>query len=192
MNLKSILAVAALSTSSFASAVPINFTGNIGFHNDIITTYFTLDQDATNVRVWTDSFQNGINFDPIVAVWNADGTLIDESDDNATIDPLTQTHFDAGFAFNNLAKGDYIFTVATFNNFAQSTQLNDGFDFDSQTAIALSDWSQPSNGNNMGGEWSVWMDGVDSGSVGVPEPTTVALLTLGLFGLTVGRKRKNK
>ncbi len=54
--------------TSFAFAASFSFDGNITYHNDIVKVNFTLDNDSTNVRVWTDSFQDGVNFDPITAL----------------------------------------------------------------------------------------------------------------------------
>src|SRR5690554_5294669 len=137
-SVQSIIAGIALATAaSTSSAALINFTGTIDYHNDVVYTYFTLDQDATDVRVWTDSYMTGQNFDPITALWKADGALIDENDDEDTINPATQTHWDSGFSLASLAAGDYIFTVATYNNFALGTSLSDGFKFDGQAAVAL-------------------------------------------------------
>lgn len=85
---KLLLAALAAGLSATANAAVFNFTGNITYHNDVITTAFTLAEDSTNVRVWTDSFQSGINFDPITALWNATtGALIAQNDDNDDINP---------------------------------------------------------------------------------------------------------
>lgn len=188
---KTLCTLALLAPISAANAALINFEGDIQYHNDVITINFTLDNDATNVRVWTDSFNNGVNFDPITALWNANGSLIAENDDDDTIDPATQTYYDSGFILPTLAAGDYFFTVATYNNFAIGTDISQGFDFDNQTAIELSNWAQPASSTNMGTHWSVWLDGVDSASNpnAVPEPSSIALLGLGLLGLARFRKQ---
>ncbi|AXT40071.1 PEP-CTERM sorting domain-containing protein [Alteromonas sp. BL110] len=172
--------------SNIAHAALIHFDGNIKFHNDIIQIDFTLNQDVNNIRVWTDSFQDGINFDPITALWSANGALIQEDDDNAHVNPSTQTDFDSGFELPFLAAGDYIFTVATYNNFAQGSVLSDGFLFDSQAPVELADWTQPANGINMGPYWSVWLDGVDAATnpnVPVPAPSSLLLFALALVML---------
>ena len=95
--MKYLAASCLLAASATSQAALINFTGEIEYHNDVVYTYFTLNQDTNNVRVWTDSFQSGDNFDPITALWSGDGNLIAQNDDDASINPDTQTYYDSGF-----------------------------------------------------------------------------------------------
>lgn len=184
----------ALFCAGSANAALIHLEGDIEYHNDVVVLSFTLNQDANNVRVWTDSYLGGTNFDPITALWKADGSFISQSDDDPSINPATQTSFDAGFNVSFLAAGDYTFTVATYNNWALGTMLTDGFLFDNQTSIALAQWTQPANGADMGTHWSVWMDGVDgatdpsTGPSSIPEPSSALLMMLGVFGLVARKK----
>lgn len=191
-KLKTMMGAAFILASTNIQAATFNFTGSINYHNDIVTTHFTVDNDTTGVRVWTDSFMDGINFDPITALWDSSGNLIMENDDDDTVNPGTQTMYDSGFTLDFLAQGTYTFTVATYDNWANGLTLAEGFLFDAEAPIALADWNQPANSINMGPNYSVWIDGVDSAVSAVPEPSTYALMLggLGFVGFMASRRRK--
>lgn len=176
-----------------AQAAQFDFSGNIANHNDVIQISFSLASDATNVKVWTDSYLNGVNFDPITAVWSqttSGWSLVGQNDDNPNIVPGL-TRYDSGLAFSSLAAGNYLFTIATFNNWAKGTTLAQGFTFDSQTPIPLAVWDQPASHTNMGTHYSVHLSGVDVAAP-VPEPETYAMLLAGLGVLGWARRRQTK
>lgn len=153
-----------------------NFTGKIYHHNDVVRFVFHLDQDAMDVAVWTDSYHDGNNFDPIVALWHANGDLIAENDDNDTIEGAVQTIFDAGLQFPSLSAGSYIFTVGSYDNFAVGVSLIEGFSFDHDDPIPIQEWWIGGSGY-----WSVWFAGVDSVTPPpnpIPLPPSLVLLAL--------------
>ena len=194
MKFKSIALVAALTSAMGAQAAQFDFQGDIATHKDVIQINFSLLTSATNVKVWTDSFQSGVNFDPITAVWSQTNTgwnLIGQNDDEASIAP-GQTYFDSGLIFGNLSAGNYLFTIATYNNFANGTTLAQGFRFDNQAAIPLALWNQPANGVNKGTHYSVHLSGVDGAVSAVPEPESFAMLLAGLGIVGALARRKNR
>lgn len=172
-------------------AADFSFSGAIQTHKDVIEIPFTLIQDATNVKVWTDSYQGGLNFDPITAVWK-DGVKVGENDDDATIAP-GQTVFDSGLVFNALSAGNYLFTIATYNNFAVGNLLSQGFTYDHDTPIALASWCEPASHCGMAPNWSVHLTGVDGATPPpVPEPEGYAMLAAGLGLLAAVARRKHR
>ena len=178
-----LMAIGLLCCAVGAQANTFNFTGNINYHTDVVYFNFSLANNATNVRVWTDSFQNGANFDPIAALWTEAGNLIAENDDNDTVNPATQTPRDSGFTLPTLAAGKYRLTVVTYWNFAKGSTLADGFTFDGETPIPIEQHWQMAPGY-----YSVGFDGVDQASP-VPIPGAVWLLGSGLLAMG-GLRRK--
>ena len=200
---KLMIAAAVAALAGNAQAALFNFTGNITYNTDVVQINFSLLNDATNVRVWTDSFKSGLNFDPITALWNlTTGARIAEDDDNDDVNPATQTYYDSGFTLASLAAGEYAFTVAAYANFAGDS-LSDPFAYETNgvTPVAIPDWCQPASDNcqnQKGTFWSVWLDGVDNASNpddpgnDVPEPGTMLLAGLGLSALAFVGRRKAK
>jgi hypothetical protein len=175
-------ALVMLSTSaSVAHAAAFMFEGHIAYQKDVIRISFTLDQDATDVKVWTDGFMGGMNFDPVTAVWALpSGDLVGDNDDNDTIAP-GQTSYDSGLEFPALSAGDYLFTIAAHRNFANTSNLAGGFAYDGDVPIAIGDWCQPSSDNCLdqkGTYWRANLSGVDAAAI--PEPSTYAMVALGL------------
>ena len=178
MNIRKIaIGVSLLGFATISQASTFTFSGNITNNNDVVRVDFNLANIATNVRVWTDSFLSGTNFDPITALWNTNtGARIDQNDDNSRIAP-GQTVYDSGFALDSLAAGNYFFTMAVFPNFAKGLNISNGFNFDGQSPVALT----------TGTFWRINLDGVDTATGPVdPNPSAVPLPgAVWLFGTAI-------
>jgi PEP-CTERM motif len=191
-------AVALAASAAAANAADFHFTGNITYNTDVIRVAFHLDNPTTGVKVWTDSFQSGVNFDPITAIWDVSNgaVLLGQDDDNDSVGP-GQTYYDSGFVLGALGAGDYLFTIAAYPNFANGNLLTDGFRLDGTAPIAIGDWCQPASNNctnQKGTYFSVWLSGVDAATpppTAVPEPETYALMLAGL-GVTAWMARRRK
>jgi hypothetical protein len=170
-----------------ANAALFHLTGEIFYQTDVQFTNFTLLSDATNVRIWTDSFEYGVHFDPITALWDNGGALLGQNDDNPYVGP-GQDYWDSGMVLPSLAAGNYQFSVAVYSNFANGPSISDGFAYDGQTPVPIGQhWS------GGDGRWSLWLDGVDQASgPDVPEPTTAAMLVVMAIpaALLAWRRRK--
>lgn len=166
-----------------ARALQLDWAGRISFHNDVVQIDVHLDQALEGVGIWTDSFLNGANFDPIVGLWAANGSgdysLMAMEDDCPCIKPAEQTYFDAGIRMPTLAAGDYRLTVVKFYNWPNTSLLGGGFSEDGSVPRALVN----------GGEWKLHLaDGFTfepPPPPPIPEPASALLLLAGLGGLSV-------
>lgn len=186
MNTTYVALAAALLTGA-ASVHAANFTlsGQITHHNDVVQVDISLAAPGTDVKIWSDSWLSGLNFDPIAAVWarsGSDFTMISQVDDDDTV-AAGQGFYDTGFSLGSLAAGQYRVTLAASFNGANGTLLSQGFAYDGQAPILLTQWNQPSydpNANDQkGGFWRLNFGNVDGVSV-VPEPSALVLMGLGL------------
>ena len=176
-KIKKMLAISLLGLSSIAQANSYTFIGNLTNYNDVVKINFSLAQAACNIRVWTDSFMNGDNFDPVVGLWNGtSGAKIAENDDNATIDS-SQTYFDSGFILTNLAIGDYFLTVTSFPNFSNGENFSDGFSSDSSESEPTADSKAAYSVNIEGVELTTDENSLSS----VPLPSALWLFGTAIF-----------
>ena len=153
-----------------------------------------------NVRLWTDSWSAGLNFDPISTLWVQSGNdfaLVQEVDDDSSI-ANGQGAYDTGHAKDGLAAGSYRLSVgASFlEPFAKGNLYSQGFTQDGTTPTPIAQWNQPSydinNNDQKGTFYSIHLSGVDSASVtAVPEPEAFAMLLAGLCLVgAVARRRR--
>jgi hypothetical protein len=195
-NLSTTLASLALLCGSLnAAAADFSFSGHLQFNTSIVKVGFDLTGDAGTVRMWTDSFDAGSNFDPLLTLWQRSGSgyaWLAEIDDDSSL-AAGQTDFDAGLEIDGLAKGQYLVTLGASPNNAVGTMLSDGFAFDGETPLPIASWNQPGydiNANDQKGSfWRLNLSNVDSAAP-VPESGTYVLLAFGLVALWLVRRSR--
>lgn len=181
------LALAGAFGATAAQALPLTFEGRIQHHNEVARVEFELTESRTAVDLWTDSFQGGLNFDPVLVLWTLPhGAFVAGSDDNPGLRP-NQTGLDAGLRLPMLGPGRYAVTVSMFPN-VPAFNLSMPFSLAADDPITLADWCVGiSNCVTREGFWRVH---VDTYAAAVPEPGTTLLLLAGLAGMGVVARRR--
>ena len=111
-----------------------SFVGTLTTANDVLHFDFNVTAQS-QITLRTYSYAGGTNsagqiiaaggFDPILALFNAAGALINQNDDggiNVPADPTTGAHFDT-FLTSLLPAGNYTVTVMAYSNFANGPNL---------------------------------------------------------------------
>ncbi|MFO1089819.1 MAG: DVUA0089 family protein [Hyphomicrobiales bacterium] len=194
-----------------ANAANFSFTGS--FTQDDNVQLFNFSVGATsNVVLRSLSYAGGVNsqnvtiarggFDPILALFDATGALINQNDDGAPgtvpVDTVTGLAYDTYLALNGLAAGNYTVAVMQYNNFANGPNLSNGFSRDGQGNFTGATYgcSQGSfcdfRGNNRNVNWAFDIEGVESATLpDIPVPAALPLFATGLAAVGyAGRRRK--
>jgi hypothetical protein len=119
-----------------------SYNSHIELHNEVEYHTIPIYELRQTLRVWTDSYSGGANFDPIIAVWH-NGLRIAMNDDNPNINGRYQSQRDAGLLLPTLPWGSYVVTVSAYPNFPISDRIGDGVTYDAQTPIPIDTWCQP-------------------------------------------------
>jgi hypothetical protein len=187
------------------SAADFSFSNNLASDNAVATFTFSIAATA-DVTLVTYSFGGGTNaagtsippggFDPILAVFDSTGALVDQNDDGdcppLTVDPISGDCYDTYLELNSLPAGNYTVTVMQYDNFATGPNLSDGFDgtdavnFDGRTSFWAFDI--------LNADTSSGPPVVPPGGAYTPVPTMsiygLMLTTFGLLLVATRRLRK--
>ena len=185
-----------ITTQAQASALSVSGT----FINDDQVQLISFRTGGTGVvRIETFGYAGGIDangvavaaggFDPVFAVFGADGMLRGYGDDGATrVDPVTGGAFDALLDIL-LTAGDYFVAISQFDNFAIGPTFGAGFletgnaSFTAAYGCSAGRFCDINSGSRDG-HFDISVSGET-----VPEPTTLALVGLVLPGIWIGRRR---
>lgn len=187
-----LIALLAALAAGAAQAADFSLSGQVVHHNDKVIIDFSVASDS-EVRVWSDSWQSGLNFDPQFSLFTKDQLMAVDDDNGSTVD-ASGGYYDAGLLLRPTSAGSFRLVLSASPNNPLGQTLSEGFSFDAQSPIALADWNQPSYDPNLndqkGGFWRIQLRGVEQASV-VPEPGSLLMMLTGLLGLA-GLRRSQR
>ena len=131
-------------------AADFSFTGNFTNDNDVQLFTFSNPSPSPDVLLRTWSYAGGTNaagaviasggFDPILAVFNSAGALVNQNDDgggSVPADAVTGAHYDTYLDLGALPAGTFTVSVMQYNNFANGPTLANGFVHDGAADTAF-------------------------------------------------------
>jgi hypothetical protein len=195
-------AVALILASSSAVAANFSFTGNLANDDDVqVFTFSVSSPSVVTLRTWGyaggsnaagASISNG-GFDPILALFDSSGILIDQRDDGPLglipADAATGARFDTYFQAA-LGAGSYLVAVSQFANFALGPTLANGFSGSNTSNF------RDATGALRTSAWAFDVLNVDQASLpptnGVPDTGSTVFLALLAAGSLAGLRRARR
>jgi hypothetical protein len=213
------VALAVCLFTGVANAGNFSFSGVFSQDDQLQVFLFTAPSASTLVRTWGYAGGTNANgqviaaggFDPILSVFDATGGLvagslfIDSNNDGLGVDtdPVTGNAFDSLLLLPSLSGGGiYALVISQNDNVANGPTYADGF-----SRTGQGNFTATSNGCGgtapfcespfsayRTGQWAVDIDGVRDAAelgagTGTPEPASMLLLTSGIAGLALLRRR---
>ena len=203
-----------LGIATNSNAIDYSYTGNFVNDNDVQFFTFSVGAASSDVILRTWSYAGGVNaagqtiarggFDPILAVFDSSGNLINQNDDGGAghvgADSVTGRYWDTFLDLGFLGVGSYQVAVMQYNNFANGPTLANGFVHDGVADLAFTHTlvGQPSglfwdvSGNQRDSHWAFDILGVEQATQvnNMPDAgSTSALLGLVFGGFALLRKR---
>lgn len=203
--------IASVITASSARAADFDFSGTFQQDNDVLLFNFTVEQDTT-ITIFSSSWLYGNpapgqevgGFDPILALWDSNGNLIEQQDDGGNVGSTLSN----GVSYNHgtwdsyftrfLTAGTYTATVGQFDNFAVGNNLSDGFRYDNNPNFTIDNSfggaTQPlfngvwDNDDPRTGNWEFHVLNVSQANSPEPVPEPASMLGILAFSALGGRK----